>query len=978
MSVGLALVFAITLTLGFAAPVAADEEEWSAYDIPETGEDGDYFIDSTIDDSVGPIARDIDGYFWAYVEFGAGEDEIVKSLDTEGRSWEITMYSDADDGVEGDDVVAIVCSSEDADVVYAADADQVFKTEDSGDTWAEVSDISAATGWPATNGAVTCLTVGYASDEPHVYAGVVDTDSSAFGDVFHINDVAFGGTWEELDLDYDVYGIGASPDFDNDTLVVAIATDEAASYAATNRGADVGVWNTDTDLEQDDGGVYALTEASDALFPADFDEDDAFEYYVGVVGDANDADDLGGVYRVYGEADDEFDLLDDVIADIVSLDIVGDVGATYQLAGTSAADVWYSDDDGDSWEQASAEGIQPTGSAYAYVICGDDIADNGIGWAAVDGTDAAVSMTTDGGASWRGISLIDEALATVDGLALSPSFASPGYMFLLTDTNNSILRYDGSNWERVYEATQYGSAIDLVAVSPEIDSDDTVFLGLTSGPTIFFSEDNGDIFEETRNAPDDLVSLLIIDNETIIAGGVVGTTGTVWVTDIQGRRTWDEYEVATAAGDIVSLVANGDTLLAGDDESQIFISEDLGETWDEVGDLAAEVSSTGDAYACFDTDDPTTIYAASDDVIARFLDVGELDEDWEVFDTDVDADADNDFNDAVGILCEDGVVYAASDDAMVVDDAGAMMRCLNPLEDLDDVDLSEFEQVNAGLTATTDNFDSLDMTSGSIILWAYDISTATVWTYTDTLTVPVVLVGPADGSSSERTAYVTLAWTGLDNADSYEVLWDYDPDFIYLPTTSTGGETTYLSVDTSVDLGEIIYWKVRAEAPVLSRWSDVWTFTVALGVGQWNPFFGGVPEVPYNGATNVPLTPTFAWNAADWATGYEFELADNSDFTSPIISTTVTTTVTASDVELDYSTTYYWRVRAVSASSQSAWGVGTFTTLAEPAAPVEPGPVEPIVIPTPIPPAVLWTIVGIGAVLAIAVIVLIVRTRRVV
>jgi len=89
---GVALTLSLVLSLGFAlsvAPAAADDDEWSAYDIPAEGADGDYFMDDGID-VVGPITRDMDGYFWAYVELNGGNDEhIAKSLDTEGRTWDL-------------------------------------------------------------------------------------------------------------------------------------------------------------------------------------------------------------------------------------------------------------------------------------------------------------------------------------------------------------------------------------------------------------------------------------------------------------------------------------------------------------------------------------------------------------------------------------------------------------------------------------------------------------------------------------------------------------------------------------------------------------------------------------------------------------------------------------------------------------------------------------------------------------------------
>ena len=100
---------------------------------------------------------------------------------------------------------------------------------------------------------------------------------------------------------------------------------------------------------------------------------------------------------------------------------------------------------------------------------------------------------------------------------------------------------------------------------------------------------------------------------------------------------------------------------------------------------------------------------------------------------------------------------------------------------------------------------------------------------------------------------------------------------------------------------------------------------------------------------------------------------------------------------LAYDTTYYWRVRGVTgaaapkkAAPGGPWVTGVFTTKAkpveaEPPIVIEPTPptqVQVIEVPVQGPPQaipdyLLWTIIGIGGVLIIALIVLIVRTRRV-
>ena len=161
------------------------------------------------------------------------------------------------------------------------------------------------------------------------------------------------------------------------------------------------------------------------------------------------------------------------------------------------------------------------------------------------------------------------------------------------------------------------------------------------------------------------------------------------------------------------------------------------------------------------------------------------------------------------------------------------------------------------------------------------------------------------------------------------------------------------------------------------------------------------PEVlaPEVGDTEVALQPTCAWSAVSGADGYYFQLADNANFVMPMVDSTgdlmrLVVTAYAHRAALDYATPYYWRVKAVSGTElagdleESAWVAGVFTTIEEPVAveEAEPAPpvIEPIVevtVPLPaqeqITPAWIYVIIGVGALLVIAVIVLIVRTRRV-
>ncbi|MBW2559602.1 MAG: hypothetical protein JRE40_01980 [Deltaproteobacteria bacterium] len=430
---------------------------------------------------------------------------------------------------------------------------------------------------------------------------------------------------------------------------------------------------------------------------------------------------------------------------------------------------------------------------------------------------------------------------------------------------------------------------------------------------------------------------------------------------------------------IASLAVNGDTVLAGNAGSDVFISEDFGETWDQVGDQID--ADAADTYVCFADDNDTVIYAAADNTIARFLDVGELDEDWEAF----TPDADSALVTASGIVCSDGVLYVVDPTPVVLQTGeaevgrGAIQRSVNPLEDLDDVTASEFDLVDAGLTAN-DIFNSLDITAGNI-LWAVDSAAATIWTYEDVMAAPVTgVVADADVDS------VTLTWTGFDNATDYDVRLYSDEDMTArnsIIDANTNDDEPVLVSDNpatggfeavALDAGTQYWVQVRATAPVNSRWSDVITFftdpaTMTISADMFGPAIG---------ATDVSITPAFGWGAIEEADSYVIEVSDTADFSNIIETATVTEPVYQLQTTLDYSTNYFWRVKAVSGTSESNWATGTFTTAAAPVeAPAPPEPAAPVeIVQETITPTFIYAIIAIGAALAILVIVLIVRTRR--
>jgi hypothetical protein len=120
----------------------------------------------------------------------------------------------------------------------------------------------------------------------------------------------------------------------------------------------------------------------------------------------------------------------------------------------------------------------------------------------------------------------------------------------------------------------------------------------------------------------------------------------------------------------------------------------------------------------------------------------------------------------------------------------------------------------------------------------------------------------------------------------------------------------------------------------LSPWSEKWSFTTPMGTEAPAPRL----ESPPAGATGVPIEPIFQWSAIAGADSYELMVSTFATFDNPTILKTgdyaLPATAWQCNISLNYDTTYYWKVRAISADSCSAWSaVSAFSTESEPSPP---------------------------------------------
>jgi hypothetical protein len=252
-----------------------------------------------------------------------------------------------------------------------------------------------------------------------------------------------------------------------------------------------------------------------------------------------------------------------------------------------------------------------------------------------------------------------------------------------------------------------------------------------------------------------------------------------------------------------------------------------------------------------------------------------------------------------------------------------------------------------------------------------------------------------------RNEQIDLQWEQLCLATGYQLQVAKDKDFTLRINPAVNNNGTIAAVTGSIFLdmdatnmtspaawiapgalpeaGAIYYWRIRVYRSAtgqlaVSPWSETRSFTVKAGFVVNTPYYGVQLLSPTNGCAACKVKPaSFSWSPWKDATKYQFDLSRDSEFKQLTVTATTTTTGYEYKGTLDYSTNYFWRVKALEVNGQnipSDWSA-TFSFQTEPAPAAEkPAPAEPAT------PLWVWVIIAIGAVLVIVTLIFILTTRR--
>jgi hypothetical protein len=824
-----------------------------------------------------------------------------------------------------------------------------------------------------------------------------------------------------------VYAVAFSPNYPSDQVMVAVTGNVTGAAAFDNITFEIfsfshKKWNNSAGFGTGYPAVLetaptttitSVTYASIALDPEYLGSDDILRNsFTGLTVVGGDTDN-GGIYRLKDVVLKNIDEGQDIYS--VAYD------GTNLVAGTTGTTVRYTED-----PMASVPTVNPTSSLKSPGGASNTI----VAWAGTDvlaatsGDESALSLSRSNGAAFNDISMISTNITSSQDVAVS---ADGSTIYWVTDdgavttnaTQNDLSVWrKTTDWERILSVKidNASTAFLPYIVRAAPDDPDVIYVGQVGGTAIYYSKDGGEDKWYQRTCGVALQDLAVESSDVAYA---ISEGGSV-VTTTNAGFTWGPPQTCNfVAGNGYSLYsAMEDVVLAGSTGGYVSYSTDGGTSFSKITKPVDTDATNVVLIADADYADNNIIYAATN---AANKNVKR----WEVGTstawTDMVYDTLGSSMGIYGLAQQGGVLYALGENTT----QSYLFQCLDPT--IADYTSPVFWDSTA-TTADTDSNDTevtlgsgaashnaLASSTGSNKLWACKTNLHNkLYGYLDVLAVEgPTLLSPSTGFNdpvNTVTGYaneIAFSWERLSNATEYELFIAYDDAFkesVTLVAVSSSKSTVVQAVgpdktdDAKVNFmpGATYYWRVHASAPLTSPFSEVRSFTIQPGVAM-------VPSIgsPANGTTITTTTPAFSWSPVAGATKYEFQLAVSTNFGASIFKTELADTGIRPAVKLDQGMTYFWRVRAIAPVTGDWSTIANFVVAEEeaPPAPAAPPvvveqvpapiiqippapPAQEIVIPpapappAPIAPGYIWAIIIIGAVLVIAVVVLIVRTRR--
>jgi len=924
--VGLVLVLAASLLLA-AAPVSAGTLSWGDEDLPEELEAGN-ITDVAVSAGGGVI----------YVAHDSGV--LFRSTNT-GESWSSITVVDAD--VMLPQLVAV--SPDDENYIAAAVDNAtgviVFISDDAGANWDSLGAVDGT-----DFDVLKDIALSPEKSGRHTVA-VAGEDTGVGAEVWHYEIGSVGADWymtsgdDGWDTGNEWCGaVAFSPNFASDEVLVAVTADSGVDIVLQIYSFNQDNWNSGTfadypaEIVDDtvDADVDALDSASIAMSTDYLGSDDSLRViFVGLTADSSASEDeASGIFRM--DDDDSTALIEKKFIHSVDFDGTRLVAGHYDSTTVrrSADALASSPSVSGSTSRKGPGGENRTLVAFA----GNEVV------AGTSGDESAFAVSTDDGNTFNDISLIDTTLVNLEDVAVTPD----GEMtYLLTNdgttTGNttakdlSVWRL-GDRWERVLSlaSNDNSTAFENYIIRMAPDDGDVIYVaehGSDAASSIYYTSDGGAAKWHNRVSRYDIYDLAVEgDGDVAYVLEYTATTSAHVSKSTNAGFTWatkKSHKISAGANMIISI-GEDELLVAG--HGTVSYSTDGNASWTKLED-GMPSGATVQAIAS-GLNDGDFVYAVTNTAAEDIYrwEIGEDDE-WDDFGVTATG------YQGSGIGLWEGALYVVSYNT--TGGNSQLLRTLNPTDA--DPTWSTVDEVGDVYDVAPSALRA-SAAPGLTKLWAIDSLLPALVSYEDTLaTAALVLTGPRDGMAvpmnpvSGQASHVTLTWeTPSDDITAFDLEIALDSDFDE-DVLSTADQ----DVSGSWDEGDIVsavvgpgaarnlsfmpdttyYWRVRVDAagPVRSAWSEVRTF--ALGELEITPPVIIQPSPPAP-VISVPPAPAITIQPPE------------------IVLPQPTIVLPAPQITL----------------------------------PPAPAPVAPI------PGWALYVIIIIGAVLVIALVVLILRTRR--
>ena len=982
-----------------------DKLKWFIVDTPRE-EDNVVLSPSEIN----AVVRGSDEIFYA---IDVPHEEVYKSTDG-GVTWEDDLAEALGDANPAAALpawdIAVAPNNPDLVAVVTDNRTAVYVSDDGGEEWIDtnvpdlgallISDIAISREYNSSNGDIA--------------VGTRKPDAVTNGDVWVLESGPFA-SWEPMGLNMDISSIIFSPGYEEDGVVLAIASDTARTYLCTRHKVGDEWRDAIPPIEIEESGSSPgegeIIVSDLALPSANYAKEAKWIAYAAYYS-ATEADDA---YRIKHEAnaeDAQVSRLDIEGGDEVSLAsidyragklVVGEVFGEESSADALIHICSNPEERFPAWEEPSEP---PTGGAFSdranaqviwsssgdMVYCGtstNQVTSASewalpVSWSGQSLDESAFSISEDGGDTWNQLSLIDTEMTSLSDYALSSDVETLYLASINQSGFDSLWRSEsealGETWQRIL---CFDSETDKIILrpTPEKSGREAIFFAVLDSRCARYSLDRGETWKLVWDCPL-ITDLAVVSNEILYVLDDNLVNKCTWNGGVWGGIWEWQRNIDTGLSSTYSIDVRG--------EDFVFVTED------ENGE--GRLAYSTDGAATFElteaVPEPGNIQVIPDEEFARNRFVYAASSEGKIYRWTIEGstfwrELSPPHSGFCGLAQKGGALYGAYAYRRGV------ARTLIPHQKT--VTPNDWDSLTVGLvTGAIFKPGSLKAISDETIdLWAIDgrgydfrANTGCLWVYSDSFvlqapwpTSPAINGLIACDSCACQARVFCFRWREIPLAEKYEIWIALDEKFSEVvaqvedvtPPDLHSPAWCPLTDSLRFSCGGTYYWRVRGcqstEGEVIhSRWSPPMHFSVKMGTTVGGMHIAPVLEVPEPGSSDVPRSTAFSWVGFPGTTEYEFTLAKDATLTQVVIREEVPTSAYQYRGKLDWGTTYFWQVRAIE-PLHSEPAIGAFTIMPEPQH-VSPSPSPLPVHAEPVTPLWIWLVIGILALLTVGVIVL--------